>query len=83
MRHTPTQDGRGDSAAQNNNNTDAALQLLSEAMAIAGEAIYLADAYAGGDSENADRLSFLFEKLEARVGIFREQNSERATMRAA
>jgi len=78
MRHTPTK-GRGDSAAHNSTHTKAAMTLLNKAMAIAGEAIYLADAYAGGDSENADRLASLFEKLEARVSALCDQISTERT----
>jgi hypothetical protein len=42
-------------------------KLLGEAMTIAGEAIHLADQYAGGESETAQALGKEFEKLELKI----------------
>lgn len=42
-------------------------KLLGEAMTIAGEAIHLADQYAGGESETAQALGKKFEKLELKI----------------
>jgi glutathione S-transferase len=42
-------------------------RLLDEAMTLAGEAWELADAYAGGQSENADALAKKLDKLQARI----------------
>jgi|LakMenE01Jun11ns_1017448.scaffolds.fasta_scaffold9835390_2 hypothetical protein len=50
------------------NHAATAMKHLHEAMTLASEAIYLADAYAGGDSETAKQLSSLYDKLEIKVG---------------
>ena len=42
-------------------------KLLGEAMTIAGEAIHLADQYAGGESETAQALGKELEKLELKI----------------
>lgn len=47
-------------------------KLLGEAMTIAGEAIDLADQYAGGESETAQSLGKKFEKLELKIGKLEE-----------
>lgn len=41
--------------------------MLSEAMDIADQAITLADAYAGGESETCDYLKAKFSKLENKI----------------
>lgn len=47
-------------------------KLLGEAMTIAGEAIHLADQYAGGESETAQALGKKFGKLELKIGKLEE-----------
>ena len=42
-------------------------QLLNEAVLIAGEAIALAEAYSGGDSETCDELTLQLTALEERI----------------
>ncbi len=42
-------------------------QLLDEAVLIAGEAIALAEAYSGGDSETCDELTLQLAALEERI----------------
>ena len=43
-------------------------KMFEQAMEIAGEALYLADAYAGGESETAEKLQKKLDKLEAKAG---------------
>jgi hypothetical protein len=42
------------------------IKLLDKAMEIAGEALYLAEEYSGGESETAQELCRQFEKLEVK-----------------
>ncbi len=51
----------------NTNTTKRLTKLLNEAVLLAGEAIALADAYAGGDSETADDLGLQLTALEERI----------------
>jgi hypothetical protein len=45
-------------------------KLLHEALAIAGDAWELANAYAGGDSESADQIAKDINKLEKKIEYF-------------
>jgi hypothetical protein len=51
----------------NTNTTKRLTKLLNEAVLLAGEAIALAEAYAGGESETCDELTLQLTKLEARA----------------
>jgi hypothetical protein len=48
------------------------IKLLDQAMDIASEALYLAEEYSGGESETAQELSRLFEKLELKYSSIYE-----------
>lgn len=47
-------------------NKNEIIKLLDKAMEIAGEALYLAEEYSGGESETAQELCRQFEKLEVK-----------------
>lgn len=48
-------------------------QALNKAMELLGEALYLVDAYSGGESENGKELEQQFEKLELAIFKLEEQ----------
>ena len=49
------------------NKTKALIKLANEALSVAGEAWELADAYAGGESENADAIAKELDRLGAEL----------------